>query len=495
MLGRQAFSKNQHMNIKIGSILIVSWLVFASCDPGQLLENQLPDTEFFLDEIGLDDSTRLTTIVKVHWIGRDVDGYVSGYELSIDQGEWFFTEETDSTFRFDLPEGNQQADINLRVRAIDNLGDADPEPAELILPVRNTPPTAQFNLKDPIPDTVRSVMTVTWVLEDLEGEVTLDSAFLRINDGPWYPLSASTNFVTIIPSDPKQAGTQNARLLIGGDAADRGDLIAGMVNGGTNRLYLRARDLSRAFSEIDTSTEFFLKPQESDLLIVNAHNNRDAIAFTRNVFNNVRSGDYDWLNIRDEIPSFWEPTFNLYLQLYDQVYWFEDGQITPPGSSNGVFLLEQAANSFQNFLNGGSKLMISAPFNGLFNEAERQAQSLIFDFSPADSLSTSEDDARLAREAPVFGKGIWADLDTLRTTGFVTGVDPFYPKDTSNVLAEATITPTGNWVGPSNVAARSTFTNGRTNQVFFSIEMHRLNGDPDAVIQWFDRVFNQEFNW
>jgi hypothetical protein len=467
-------------------------LGIAACDPGQLAGNQPPDTSFFLDGVGL-DSARLTTVVQMHWLGTDPDGYVEGYELSVDGGDWFFTQRTDSTFRFDIEAGSLDADVDLRVRAIDNLGAADPEPAQLTLPVRNTPPTARFNPEVAIPDTAYSVLSFTWSVADLEGVETIDSVFLRINEGDWYYLSPGASFATLLSSDTRTPGVQPAQLLLGSEARPMDELLTGLNNGGRNRLYLQARDLSGAFSEVDTSAEFFLQPQRSDLLIVNAHQRREAVAFTRSMFDEVAQGDYDWLDLRASLPSFWEPTFSLYLRLYDRIYWFGDGQ--PISGQGETYILEQAANGFQAYLNEGKKLMMSTPFNPVFNDPERQAQSLIFDFSPADSLSTAEGQARLPRQAAVYGQGPWSDLDTLRASAFLTGVDPFYAKSADNALAQAALTPVGGWTGPSVVAARSTFSNNETNQVFFSVEIHLLDGDPTALRGWFERIFNQDFNW
>ena len=272
-------------------------------------------------------------------------------------------------------------------------------------------------------------------------------------------------------------GTQSANVLVGGGATPLTQEISGLRSGGDNQLYLQARDISGSLSEIDTSKLFFVKNQTSDLLVVNGHSRAVAASTTRAVLNEVTSGGYDWIEIRDNLPSFWDPTFTLYLQLYDQIYWFDDG--TPIAGLGDVYLLEQAANSFQAYLNEGGKLMVSTTFSTAFNNAERQAQSLIFDFSPADSLSSSSGQARILRSGPLSGVGVFADQDTLfKDNGsLLTGVDPFYPKNGENVLFEAELVKVGGWTGPSSVAARSTFTNNETNQVFFSIELHLFNGD------------------
>lgn len=480
------------MKIKLWPCWCLLGLWLGGCDPGQLAENQPPETEFFLDEVGL-DSVRLATVVRVHWLGRDTDGYVSGYELSIDQGEWFFTTQTDSVFRFDIPAGSLDADVELRVRAVDNLGAADPEPAQLVLPVRNTPPEALFDVTLTLPDTVNSVLSFTWSVNDLEGRQTVDSVFLRANEGEWYYLPPEITFATLMPEDTRTPGLQGGQLFLGSEARLQDERLPGLINGGNNRIYLRARDLSGAFSQVDTLREFYLKPQSHDLLIVNAHQRSEAAAFTRATFDDIASGDYDWLDLRSNLPNFWEPTFSLYLRLYDKVYWFDDGQ--PIAGQGETYILEQVANGFQAYLNAGKKLMISTTFNPVFNDPSRQAQSLIFDFSPADSISSSSGQARLPRGATVYGQGAWANLDTLRASAFLTGVDPFYPKSEENALAEAALTPVGGWTGPAVIAGRATFSNNQTNQVFFSVEIHLLNEEPQALRSWFDYIFNTEFDW
>ena len=468
-------------------------LFWVSCDPGELLENQAPETSFFIDQVDLSEDDRLNTVVKVAWLGNDPDGYVKGYELSVQEGPWVFTTSTDSVLSLDLDPGSSTTDVLLKVRAIDNQDLKDDTPAELVLPIRNTPPTIEFDDSPALPDTVRSVFSFTWSIADLEGLGTIDTVFLRVNDGAWYPLDPLENFATIVPQDPFLVGTQEGRLLLGPDAIEAFLPISGLKVGAENILQLQARDISGSFSEVDSSREFYLAPQTSDLLVINSHQQEAAISFTRTTFESISAGSYDWLNVRDELPSFWEPTFSLFIQLYDRIYWFDGGQ--PIASSGETYLLEQAANSFQNYLNQGRKLMVSTPFNPVFNEPARQAQSLIFDFSPADSLSSSSGQARIGTGARVFGVGDWGNIDTLRAGRFLTGVDPFYPKNPSDVLMEAEIIAVSGWIGPSVVAARSRFINNEINQVFFSIEIHQLNQSPAALEGLFDRVFNREFDW
>ena len=105
-------------------------LVFWGCDRGKANENLPPDTKLAIDSINLIGSNRLNSIVQMSWYGTDRDGYVVGYDISIDSistpdggtnYNWKRTFKQDSTFNFSIPEGQDTTDIKLRVRSIDNL--------------------------------------------------------------------------------------------------------------------------------------------------------------------------------------------------------------------------------------------------------------------------------------------------------------------------------------------------------------------------------------
>jgi hypothetical protein len=63
--------------------------------------------------------------VRFVWSGIDIDGYVSGFEVSFDGGPWQVTTSESLTVS-DISLG----DHKFEVRAVDNDGDVDPDPAE-----------------------------------------------------------------------------------------------------------------------------------------------------------------------------------------------------------------------------------------------------------------------------------------------------------------------------------------------------------------------------
>ncbi len=113
-----------------------------------------------------------------------------------------------------------------------------------------------------------------------------------------------------------------------------------------------------------------------------------------------------------------------------------------------------------------------------------------------DSLSTSSGQARLPKDSLAVPQGDFANrFPDLVSSTFITGADPFYSKDPINDIYKGQIAKVNNWVGPTTIAARTVFSNGETNQVFFSLELHKLNQDLAALSQCFDVVLNQEFDW
>ena len=151
----------QHFSMRRILFILLMASLWA-CDTGEKLGNQPPETRIFLEEINLTGENRLNSVVRLHWTGEDIDGYITGFELSLDGQQWHFTTNTDSTFRFDLQVGTDTTDISFWVRALDNEDERDPEPAFLLVPIKNSPPTARFDTLNVVPDTVYSAWSVLY---------------------------------------------------------------------------------------------------------------------------------------------------------------------------------------------------------------------------------------------------------------------------------------------------------------------------------------------
>jgi len=478
------------MKIRGLYLLGLSFFLLASCSKEEDPINKLPDTKIFLGEINLSGEQRLTSQVEIFWSGYDADGFITGYELSINGGEWTYTTSSDSVFKFAIGAETDTPDIDLRVRAIDNLDKRDPEPAFLRIPVKNTPPTIEFN-RDLIPeDSTWILLSLLWLADDLDGVETIDSVSLKFNDGPWYNFNSNLDFVSLVPEDPQAEGSTPFDLYLGLDANPYSGTINGLELNNSNIIYIRAKDVAGSYSVIDTLEPIFIKKQNSDLLVVDAGS---AIPRPRNVWlpmiNQIYSNGADYISLVDYggnyVPAFWNPTFDLLISQYDKVFLNTDA-----AELNGALVLEQAADAIQKYLNNDGKMLISTSLPFDIREG-----SAIFSFSPMDSLSSSEGQARLVTDSQLVATANAMGYEALTSSAFIVGADPFYAKTGAEVLFTAQLTRINGWSGPNNAIAKSRNSEGNTNQVFSSFELHLLNKDEDELKTFFDQVLNEEFDW
>lgn len=474
-------------------ILIALAFTAVACKKGELLPNQAPETHISVSEINLTGPDRLTSEVTLHWFGTDIDGYVKGFEISFDNTNWTYLEDQDSTFNFNLSGGVDTLDVNFWVRAIDNEGLTDPTPAYLDVPIKNSPPIARFDSTQAINDTTYIVSTAIWRATDPDGDATLDSLFIKINNGAWKALSTNISVLTMVPVDPTLSGAVACNMYPGAGLTQLSGTLDGLLLEGNNRIYIKARDQAGAESPVDSTDLFYTKRKTSDLLLVNANSGGSSPTPDEVYFPIITAvaGSFDYINIvrnsRENIPALWNPTFLFMLNQYEKVFWYADESTMP----NTDLVIEAAAGVIQDYLNQGGKLLISTKFPPTLNK-----ESTVTGFSPLDSLSSSAGQARLTTDSLCVAEPAFAsNFPDLVPSSFITGADPFYTSDTANVIYRAQVTPVSGWVGPRTVAARTEISGGRTNQIFFSLELHKLNGDPNALQNFFDQVLNNEFNW
>ncbi|HTR80276.1 MAG TPA: hypothetical protein VMM58_01520, partial [Bacteroidota bacterium] len=272
------------MNRYFLSVIILSAciLLFGSCTKEYTDEpkaNVPPSTRLWLEP----DSVLRETVSRQHvyWYGEDPDGMVQGYLLAVGNFKpaptkipspdtitytWVTTTDSlialplrtirdsfivvvravDNTFKpaKNLPQGaivrmSPQPYWDVDTNGIYDAGDvvlsnlqpaADPKGAILLFPIRNTPPTVQFaaNLVDSStiqqPETTYTVATFSWVGHDDDGDNTIVSFRIALNDttssSSWLTLNNTSTLVTLaVPrsvSDPApDNGTVNASVYTG----------------------------------------------------------------------------------------------------------------------------------------------------------------------------------------------------------------------------------------------------------------------------------------
>ena len=495
-------------------VLIISFLVLialSGCKKGALLDNQVPDTKIYLDTIALEGPDRLNSVVTLHWSGTDVDGFIKGYDLSFDGLTWFFTTRTDSTFIFSISSGSDTADIPFYVRAVDNLGMSDPQPAYLNIPIRNTPPTIAFDQSKLAGDTVYSVGSFIWNAEDIDGIETLDSVFIRINNGNWYGLPAEVSFLTLVPENPSQIGATQAKVYRDEAGILQSAKADGLVVGGMNKVYVKVKDQGNAFSPEDSTPAFYVRPKTSDLLVIDAYKN--SVSATQNpdlIYLDAIAGGYgtfDYMPVDSasnlNVPVIITPTLFLMYSLYDKVVFYGDNVIY-----KNQLLIEALSSVFKKYLDQGGKLLCIQSFPRAYPELPSNAssnsyyftlQSPVFEFSPMDSVSTYSTNNAQARipidSLLVPDPSNASAFPILKCSSTVTGADPFYAKANAEVLYNAQILRVNNWVGPNIAGARIRNLSGQTNQVFFSVELQNINGISGSLQQLFTTILSNEFNW
>jgi hypothetical protein len=151
----------------VAGVMVV--LLFGCRDEfeNELDTNQPPDT--YLTGVPMDSAL---TFYRVHlyWYGNDVDGRVVGYEYAItdsfpadeDTITYHYTTKTDSIFLMPVGASQQSLGHRFYVRAIDNLGAVDPEPAWAFFgAVDLIPPIPIFTVAEAYDPESSDLMTLT----------------------------------------------------------------------------------------------------------------------------------------------------------------------------------------------------------------------------------------------------------------------------------------------------------------------------------------------
>lgn len=468
-------------------LLLVGML--SSCEDSQPAPNQPPDTRLSVDTIKLSGENRLQSTVTLKWSGTDQDGFVKGYEYRFADRDWEFVTTTDSTFRFLVEEGDQTRDIRFEVRAIDNKDARDPSPASLTIPVKNSAPQAKWDTEIPGSDTVFTVMPLSWSVSDPDGNESLDSAFIRINEGPWLPVTRFVEVATLVPEDPRSTSSTSAQLFKGLEAAEQLGQLPNVNMAGNNTFYLKATDIAGATSAIDTLGPIYLKAQQNDLLVLAASNNSfpDPRGVYKPLIRQVYGGfDYIDLFERDQqyFPQFWNAAFAKRLNLYDKVFLFADDK-----TINQELILESASAGLQGYLNQGGHLFITATFPN-----DLRSSSTVFSYSPMARIPQRDEQQRIPTDSVIQPV---ASADTLfkslQASSFIIGVDAFSVKAAATPLYKGDL-PKVDGEAYNTLIATTNGSDQEVNQVFSAVPLHKLNQKPANLRAFFDGVLNEKFN-
>lgn len=472
--------------MKFHFVWFTGLIFFLSCKKGEKLNNQAPETYLFLDKIELSGQDRLNSIVQLHWFGEDKDGIVKFYEFSINGGEWQITTKTDSTFRLEINNGADSSDIRFEVRAVDDQNLKDPTPASLIIPIKNTAPVISFNTSYYPTDTTFPVLTFLWDVFDIDGKSTIDSIYLKVNNGNWITLSPNVSMVTVIPLNPKINGKQDARVYLQYEKNSYSQILQDFEVNGNNQFYLKAKDKGSLFSEIDSSKIFFVQNQRSDIILVDGVGTTPRPIQLYGPIIDQLYGAYDYLDLTKAV-NFPKMTITLdwwFLQ-HKEIFWYAPSTVTQ------LDYIERSESVIQNSLNAGRKFLFSIPV-----PKNLDPNSSIYRFSPIDSLTIQKDAFMLNTAEAIPDPQNAVNYPTLKNTGpgLISQISPFYPKPAAKVIYRANLTAgSGNWNDSTIVAAKFLNLQNKTNLIFFVIPLDKLNGNSNLV-QFFQAT-KDEFNY
>jgi len=487
-------------HLRLVFLMSLAALFLSSCDTsldGNLNENQAPSTSLTVDNIEVDEENRLSSRVNISWWGDDPDGYIEGYEYAItdtSEGSWRFTTRTDSVFILPISPGEDIDDVLFAVRAIDNEGEKDPNPASIQFPLKNSQPVTELNTLELPPDTTYSIASFGWSISDPDGLPTVQRTEIAINDSVngWVeiPIEAEDQQEFFLSVDISQeSGNEGiADVYLGRNYRSSSITIEGFQFDQMNTVYIRTVDAALAVSEIQ-SYEWYLKRQTSNVLVLNddaSSNSTANLEYTLSKLSGINItadvidisggegfGSDGIVPLSTSFPRIIDPTLNRALAQWDHIYWI--------------------SSSLQRNINYGPEILELFFDNGgtvFFNALSRVQNSTnpLLNFLPIQryvpiDASRGENGFRIQNNYDVspIENGPLLSYQGGRNPG----IWPFVPFNQEDALYEAQLLKTfitGNlelYNGPSTIAA----INPERNLIFFGIPLidFKDDGEEDNV--------------
>ncbi len=255
---------------KLVAFLFVITLGLSCRKPAEnLVENIPPDTHIFIE--GSTDTVPAYQVI--HWYGNDPDGYVVGYYYHWDSDTLVFTTKNVDTFTLSVPDSDSIGVHTFYVVAVDNEGAEDPTPAQVTIPVKNSPPTITFQHGTLPPDTTLPYVTFYIEAHDIDGDESVIGFYYKTDyDTMWVFRSIDTNYVTF----------KN-------------------VPEGMHSFYFRAVDRSHAISDMIGDT-VYIKPAQGNILVIDDSPDANADNTYGSFFEDNYSGNYTIWNVRKFLP-------------------------------------------------------------------------------------------------------------------------------------------------------------------------------------------------
>lgn len=299
----------------------------------------------------------------------------------------------------------------------------DPAGAVQTFPIRNTPPAigllpnpADPNTAQRLPDTTYTVIAIGFKGSDPDGDNTLSSYRIALNDtgattGQWLTVGLRDTILTlVVPRNRSDAAgaTVSADVYSGSFLGRR--LVGQLANlrlDDQNVMYIEARDVAGEYSPVlkmpSGTDRWYVRKPRAKILLVNDYTNFDAAAARSTYLSSlaaVPGGQYAQVDVLDIglgltatdkesgrygrlVPQFVDPALIQTFLLYDTILWYTD-QLP----SLGVAQL-----SVFPYLQNGGRVIFSTMF---LNTTD--PRGALRDFAPIDSVSSV--DLSPSRPAP-----------------------------------------------------------------------------------------------
>lgn len=483
------------ISLRLLIITLVTAFVLSSCDTsldGNLDENLAPNTSLTVDNIEVDEGNRLSSRVNISWWGDDPDGYVEGYEYAItdtSEGNWRFTTRTDSVFILPISPGEEIEDVLFAVRAVDNEGLMDPDPASVEFPLRNSNPVTELNTLELPPDTTYSITSFGWNINDTDGLETVQSTEIAINDSinGWVeiPIEAEDQqefFISVeISQDGADEGT--ADVFLGRNYRSSNIQLDGFRLDDTNKFYVRTTDAALAVSEIQ-SYEWYIKRQTSNVLVLNddaSSGSQENLQYTLSRLAGINI-NADVLDITDgegfgeggvvplseSFPRIIEPTLDRALAQWDHIYWI---------SSSLQRNINYAPEILNRFFDSGGTVFFTT-LTRVQNSTNPLLNFLPIQRYVSIDASRGENGFRIQNDYEVRPTSGNSPV-LLYQAGRNTGIWPFVPFNQEDALYEAELLKTfitgglERYNGSSTIAA----INPEGNLIYFGVPIIDFSGD------------------
>jgi hypothetical protein len=509
------------------SLVIIALTFFYSCKDSVTnnpVGNRPPTTKIFLNP----DSTISQQQSKIHlyWSGDSPNGQVIGFYFSWNDTNWTYTSKNDSLFSLQI--GAVDGIFNFKVSAIDNSGNGkydtfiiqngrnygpepftdlngngkwdvgepfvdigliDPNPAKIKLPIKNTAPTIAWDALSTHPDISFSAMTFGWDALDIDGNSTIQSINIALNDTKnFVSLNGTVSVVTIRTNDFTSTNPL-MDIYINGDNTNQpidslGHKIqlSGLKFNANNIFYVQAVDISGAKSPwINSQTQpnsnsgwFVMKPSGNFALVNNYSAFDDPGTFYPDIMDSLtvikgQTVRYDIIDLVNQKPPYVNITFLETVKLFKGILWYSDNSPS----------LDLAGATVQKITAAGVKIF----FTMLFPQPQQDDLNVIQQFLPilADTsyFTGSIGPGKVVSDISHTGYPtlkVSESFQRVRSFRLNPGVTPIYYFPNSELSG---------YIG---------FENSSKNIFFLGMPLHKMNGNPGSVVQLLDKVLFHDFN-